>query len=431
METEGFQRFPFFFVCREAIQKEKEEKEKEERESKIIADQSVSTLDPQSNAEVDEETRAAVVLQSNYRGFKERKKFRERKTTLVGGSGGLAVASQVELDGGEEPQRKEEEIYEDEESTYEAEEDGGDSDHTQVPEDDSYLEVMDDVELEDLVGLAAKEEKKEEETGEGNVAEETRAATVLQSNFRGHKERKRLQEEGKIPARKSRAEEQEVQTKPARDDVDEPLDVSSIDVVLENQDETRAAVVLQSNFRGHKERKRLQEEGKIPARKGRAEEQVVPTVEEEKRSLSTTAEEEEETRAATVLQSNFRGHQERKKLRAEREARRGATEEAAVEPAPVKEEEEEEDNNIDDALDVNDIVIGRRDEAEAEKERQEEEHAAVKIQSNFRGYKERKNLRANQHAARTAAAQLESFSKEVRPEVREDAQVSGSSPAPV
>ncbi|XP_075903749.1 myosin-IIIa [Nelusetta ayraudi] len=394
---------------REAIQKEKEEKE-----SKIVADQSVSTLDPQSNAEVDEETRAAVVLQSNYRGFKERRKFRERKTTLVGGNGGLAVASQVELHGGEEPQRKEEEIYEDEESTYEAEEDGGDSDHTQVPEDDSYLEVVDDVELEveDLVGLAAKEEEKEEEAVGGNVAEETRAATVLQSNFRGHKERKRLQEEGKIPARKSRAEEQEVQTKLARDDVDEPLDVSSIDVVLESQDETRAAVVLQSNFRGHKERKRLQEEGKVPARKGRAEERVVPTVEEEKRSLSTTAEEEEEERAATVLQSNFRGHQERKKLRAEREARRGATEEAAVEPAPVK-EEEEEDNNIDDALDVNDIMIGRRDEAEAEKERQEEEHAAVKIQSNFRGYKERKNLRANQHAARTQADQLESFSKEI------------------
>lgn len=411
-------------VCREAIQKEKEEKE-----SKIVADQSVSTLDPQSNAEVDEETRAAVVLQSNYRGFKERKKFRERKTTLVGGSGGLAVASQVELDGGEEPQREEEEIYEDEESTYEAEEDGGDSDHTQVPEDDSYLEVVDDVELEDLVGLPAKEEEKEEEAVGGNVAEETRAATVLQSNFRGHKERKRLQEEGKIPARKSRAEEQEVQTELARDDVDESLDVSSIDVVLENQDESRAAVVLQSNFRGHKERKRLQEEGKIPARKGRAEERVVPTLEEEETSPSTTAEEEEE-RAATVLQSNFRGHQERKKLRAEREARRGATEEAAVEPAPVK-EEEEEDNNIDDALDVNDIVIGRRDEAEAEKERQEEEHAAVKIQSNFRGYKERKNLRANQHAARTQAAQLESFSKEVRPEVQEDAQVSGSSPAPV
>lgn len=409
-------------VCREAIQKEKEEKE-----SKIVADQSVSTLDPQSNAEVDEETRAAVVLQSNYRGFKERKKFRERKTTLVGGSGGLAVASQVELDGGEEPQREEEEIYEDEESTYEAEEDGGDSDHTQVPEDDSYLEVVDDVELEDLVGLAAE---KEEEAVGGNVAEETRAATVLQSNFRGHKERKRLQEEGKIPARKSRAEEQEVQTELARDNVDEPLDVSSIDVVLKNQDESRAAVVLQSNFRGHKERKRLQEEGKIPARKGRAEERVVPTLEEEETSPSTTAEEEEE-RAATVLQSNFRGHQERKKLReAEREARRGATEEAAVEPAPVK-EEEEEDNNIDDALDVNDIVIGRRDEAEAEKERQEEEHAAVKIQSNFRGYKERKNLRANQHAARTQAAQLESFSKEVRPEVQEDTQVSGSSPAPV
>lgn len=345
-----------------------------------------------------------MVLQSNYRGFKERKKFRERKTAMEGGSGGgLAVASHVELDGGKDQEKKDAEVYEDEESTYEAEEqDDDDSDHTQVPEDDSYLETVDDVELGELVGHAAKEEKETAVAAEG-VDEEIRAATVLQSNFRGHKERKRLQEEGKIPAKKGRAEELEV---PTELDVDEPLEVSCIDLVLESQDETRAAVVLQSNFRGHKERKRLQEEGKIPARKGRAEEVEVPKAEEEETSGATAEEEEEEMRAATVLQSNFRGHQERKKLRAAKEARREAKEETTVEPVPVKKEE-------DDALDVNDIVIGRRDEAEVERERQEEEHAAVKIQSNFRGYKERKNLRANQHAARTQAAQLESFSKEV------------------
>lgn len=360
-----------------------------------------------------------MVLQSNYRGFKERKKFKERKTAMEGGSssGSLAVASQRELDGCEDREKKEEEVYEDEESTYEAEEEEDDgSDHTQVPEDDSYLATLEDVELENLVGPPANEGKETAAAAAGDVDEETRAATVLQSNFRGHKERKRLQEEGKIPAKKSRAEELEVPMALAKD-VDEPLDVTSIDVLLENQDETRAAVVLQSNFRGHKERKRLQEEGKIMARKGRAEEPEVPKVEEEETMLGNTAE-EEEVRAATVLQSNFRGHQERKKLRAAKEARLEGTEETAVDPAPVKEKED------DDALDVNDIVIRRRDEAEMEMERQEEEHAAVKIQSNFRGYKERKNLRANQHAARTQAAQLESFSKEVRPEVQKGALVS-------
>lgn len=349
-----------------------------------------------------------MVLQSNYRGFKERKKFRERKTAIEGGSsGGLLVASHVELNGGVDREKKEEEVYEDEESTYEAEEeDADDSDHTQVPEDDSYLETVEDVELEDLVGQAANKGKKTAAAG-GDVDEETRAATVLQSNFRGHKERKRLQEEGKIPAKKGKAEEREVPTALSQD-VDEPLDVSSIDVVLENQDETRAAVVLQSNFRGHKERKRLQEEGKVPARKGRAKEQEVAKAEEEETLLGTTAE-EEEVRAATVLQSNFRGHKERKKLRAAKETRQEGAEETAVDPAPVKEK--------DDALDVNDIVIRRRGEVEMEMERQEEEHAAVKIQSNFRGYKERKNLKANQHAARAQAAQLQSFSEEVRPEV--------------
>lgn len=355
-----------------------------------------------------------MVLQSNYRGFKERKKFRERKTAMEGGinsGGGLAVASRVELEGRE---KKEEETYEDEESTYEAEEEDDDSDHTQVPEDDSYLETVDDVGLQDLLGQGPEQEKDAAVTGV-NVGEETRAATVLQSNFRGHKERKRLQEEGKIPPRKSRAEERDVPTAPA-EEWEEALDVSSIDVVLENQEETKAAVVLQSNFRGHKERKRLQQEGKIPPKKGGAEERDVQKEEQEEMS-GPTDEEEEEVRAATVLQSNFRGHQERKKLRAAKTARQEVEEETAVDPASGKENEE------DDALDVSDIVIGRRDEADVDRERQEEEHAAVKIQSNFRGYKERKNLRANQQAARTEAAQLESFSKEVGPEVQGETQL--------
>lgn len=343
--------------------------------------------------------------------------MRERKTAMEGGSSGsVAVAYKGELEG-RDGEKKEEEPYEDEESTYEAEEEDDDSDHTQVPEEDSYLETVDDVELQDLVGQGPEEEK-ESAVAEGNVAEETRAATVLQSNFRGHKERKRLQEEGKIPPRKSRAEEREIPTALA-EELEEALDVSSIDVVLENQHETRAAVVLQSNFRGHKERKRLQQEGKIPAQKGKAE--ALQNEEKEELFGATAEEEEEEVRAATVLQSNFRGHQERKKLRATKKARQEAVEETAVDPAPEKKEED------DDTLDVNDIVIGRRDEAEVDRERQEEEDAAVKIQSNFRGYKERKKLRANQHAARTQAAQLESFSKEVRSEGHEGVQLSRSS----
>lgn len=366
----------------------------------------------------------------------------------VGQEGGQEPTSKEEE--GEKTVDKQEENDEDEESTYEAE-DNDDSDHTQVPEDDEHTEVADEAVIEDApaAGTEGQVEDKKEESGQEeaageeavNVEDETKAATVLQSNFRGHKERKRLQEEGKIPAKKQKAksptgeeEVPEVQT-PAEicseetekgeesTEAQDAADVSSSDVKSEDQDETKAAVVLQSNFRGHKERKRLEDEGKIPKKK-RKEKEVTPEppIEEEpvlqaeesvpESQQETSAENPEgldEEKAATVLQSNFRGHRDRKKLKAERETQQKTKEDAANDTEEETKEEAEEEE----ALDVTDVMIERKEETDAEKERLEEEHAAVKIQSNFRGYKDRKNLKANKQTAQTEAAQLQSFSKEV------------------
>lgn len=418
------------FVCREAKQKEKEEKALKEKE----------TLQHKANNE-EEETKAAVVLQSNYRGFKERKKFKERTKTMAGAELEIPpnVGVEVGEDGAQEPAGKDEEQGrmadkqeendEDEESTYEAE-DNDDSDHTQVPEDDEHTEVADEAVVENAdAGKKGEEEDKRME----NVEEETKAATVLQSNFRGHKERKRLQEEGKIPAKKDRPKsptaEEEVQTAAEEmcseateresTDATDAADISSIDIMLE--DETKAAVVLQSNFRGHKERKRLEEEGKIPKKRKKEEETTpeLPKEEEEEEVIQTdesqagasvqNSEGLDEEKAATVLQSTFRGHRERKKLKAEREMQQDAKEEAASETETTEDAEGEGE----DALDVTDVVIERKDEADAERERLEEEQAAVKIQSNFRGYRDRKHLKADKQTAQTQAAQLESFSEEV------------------
>uniref|UniRef100_A0A3Q1FRL6 non-specific serine/threonine protein kinase n=1 Tax=Acanthochromis polyacanthus TaxID=80966 RepID=A0A3Q1FRL6_9TELE len=441
---------------REAKEKEKTEnalKEKEEETpepEKSTNEESASAPENEANSE-EEETKAAVVLQSNFRGYKERKKFKERKKTMAGAELEIpdAMGDENQEEDGKEPTSKEEEEEgggektadvqeenDEDESTYEAEENNDDSDHTQVAEDDEQTEVADEAMIEDAdAGKEAQEENKEEEAeGSGgektaedetaNLEEETKAATVLQSNFRGHKERKRLQEEGKIPAKKQKADspvaEEEVPEKEEAEKEEPPepeagADVSPSDVKTEDADETKAAVVLQSNFRGHKERKRLEEEGKIP--KKRKKEQEVPPeppkeveqAEEPESQEDVSVENPEgldEEKAATVLQSNFRGHRDRKKLKAEREAKQKATEEDAT-PNNTEEEAKEE------ALDVTDVVIERKEEIDAEKERLEEEQAAVKIQSNFRGYKDRKNLKANKQAAQNESQQLESFSKGV------------------
>uniref|UniRef100_A0A3B5AIX9 non-specific serine/threonine protein kinase n=1 Tax=Stegastes partitus TaxID=144197 RepID=A0A3B5AIX9_9TELE len=360
---------------REAQEKEKAEKALKEKEEqtpepeKSTDEESASAPENEASNE-EEETKAAVVLQSNFRGYKERKKFKERKKTMAG----------------------------------------------------SELEIPDDADT----GKEAQEESKEEGEGSGqektagdeavNLEEETKAATVLQSNFRGHKERKRLQEEGKIPAKKQKANspagEEEVPEKEETEKEASPeaeADASASDVKSDDADEAKAAVVLQSNFRGHKERKRLEEEGKIPKKRKKEqeappeppkEEQVMQTEESVPESQEDVSAENpeglDEEKAATVLQSNFRGHRDRKKLKAEKEAKQKAKEET---PNDAEEEAKEE------AVDVTDVVIEHKDETDAEKERLEEEQAAVKIQSNFRGYKDRKNLKANKQTAQNESKQ--------------------------
>uniref|UniRef100_A0A8C3GCI0 non-specific serine/threonine protein kinase n=1 Tax=Cyclopterus lumpus TaxID=8103 RepID=A0A8C3GCI0_CYCLU len=390
-------------------------------------------------ANEEDETKAAVVLQSNFRGYKERKKFKERKEMMAGAELALPPDASAEREDGREPAGREEktaskpEGNEDEdESTFEAEE-NDDSDHTQVPEDDEHTELEEEEAVEAAdAGKAKEDEEEKEEKGPEevvNVEEETKAATVLQSNFRGHKERKRLQDEGKIPAKKQKAksppgdEEEEVPTASSAEEEESTKAGDAAGVPSGVQEEAKAAVVLQSNFRGHKERKRLEEEGKIPKKKTKKKEEE----EEEKEATPEPAKEEEpakptgeptadasaensggpdEERAATVLQSNFRGHRDRKKLKAERETQKDAG-------GGAEEEEETKEEAGEEALDVADVTIEHKAEADADRERLEEEQAAVKIQSNFRGYKDRKNLKANKQTARTEAARLESFSKQV------------------
>uniref|UniRef100_A0A1A8CQF9 non-specific serine/threonine protein kinase n=2 Tax=Nothobranchius kadleci TaxID=1051664 RepID=A0A1A8CQF9_NOTKA len=369
---------------RKSFQRKREAKEKEKAEQMLKEHEKPTERKSATDDENDkeDEAKAAVVLQSNFRGYKERKKFKERKKAIAG-------AELENPDGHVEeemdPKGPSKQGDEDDESTIEAE-DNDDSDHTEVADDEEHTEVGDDAVIEDV-----------EEKTPGDE-EETKAATVLQSNFRGHKERKRLQEEGKIPAKKQK-EETGVQAGASS---------SPNHVELEDPDETKAAVVIQSNFRGHKERKRLEEEGKIP-RKTKMEptqKETVPDVQEDISPENLEGADEE--KAATVLQSNFRGHRDRKKLKAEKEARQRGKEENVTPDGSEQEVKHETE-----VLDVTDVVCERKEETDVEKERQEEEQAAVKIQSNFRGYKDRKNLRANQQTARSEAEQLDSFSKEI------------------
>ncbi|XP_064797093.1 myosin-IIIa [Oncorhynchus masou masou] len=404
---------------RDAIEKDRVEKERIEA----------------AKLEEEEMAKSAVVLQSNYRGYKERKKLRERHKTLSGDDLRLRSPSPVELESAiiEEDEEEEQEfaVEKEEENglTEVAEEEEEDEDTAKAEEDDDdeHTEVGEELVDEEDTEIDEQQNAERAEGEEVNPEQEAKAATVLQSNFRGHKERKRLVEEGKIPARKQRVmsptEDEtakvEGMSKPeGMSKVPETAAVSAGVEEKEEVDEAKAATVIQSNFRGHKERKRLQEEGKIPKKnkakeaKEQPKQELVqpqePTLEPQPEPSTASQSEPDEEKAATVLQSNFRGHRDRKKFKEERERVKRSKEEPMV-------EEQEEGLKVEDrVVDLTDVELVRIEETESQGgDRYDEEQAAVKIQSQFRGYKDRKNLKATKATAQRDTEELEVFSKEV------------------
>ncbi|MFT7809582.1 myosin-IIIa [Arapaima gigas] len=345
----GHRQRKSFQKKKEAVQKEKQEKLEMQEEAPTENESSLSeeTIQPPQRSDSDkDETKAAVVLQSNYRGYRERKKLKEQQQSKAG-----------------------QEIVEDAQAVLDTED--------LQPEEEANTE-------EDTT----QEEGCEDAGAGAGLEQETKAATVIQSNFRGHRERKKLEEEGKIPHRAKGTKNPEQGGQSAAAPAQPPAEEAKTKT---EEEEAKAAVVIQSNFRGHKERKRLQEEGKIPRKT-----EAVKNEPSEAQNLVPESDlngEEDgkgEEKAAVVLQSNFRGYRERKRLKEEKDGKKQL------------------ETGTEEPLELNDVQMEQ--DQPVEYDESEEERAAIKIQSNFRGYKDRKNLKMT---AGKEMEDLEYFSKEI------------------
>ncbi|XP_066574205.1 myosin-IIIa [Amia ocellicauda] len=350
---------------------------------------------------VDEKNKAAVKIQARYRGHKERRSFKRKKEAMMKDkqsadtnsvqeqSGEEAAPQETPSENGDQQQQGDETKQEHAavvlQSNYRGYRERKRLKEEQEFKPDDFADLPPPVDEDDIqLELVSSEEE-----SPANTDEQAKAATVIQSNFRGHRERKKLEEEGKIPPRGKKAKATEEETQPDKESVKSEEEKTEVTPGNE-KDEAKAAVVIQSNFRGHKERKRLQQEGKIPNRKDvKRESQEIPAAVVEEPEPPSDGGGIKEERAATVIQSNYRGHRERKKLKEDREQGKvpGQTN---VPPAPSLALSSPEDTN--------------------RNELSEEEQAAVTIQSNFRGYKERKYLREN---SSKDTDELEIFSKQI------------------
>ncbi|XP_043920489.1 myosin-IIIa [Protopterus annectens] len=286
------------------------------------------SADAGSQPQETDKEKAAVVIQSNYRGYRDRKKLKEQQESIKGSGS-----------------------------------------------DPALVQASDE-----------KSPGNESTSGESTPnADQDRAATVIQSNYRGHLERKRLHEEGKLPAKRKNSVPQEK----SQDDMgnsgsteqQEPVESTetasgnSAEQPTTNDDEqNRAATVIQSNYRGYRERHKLQEQGKMPGNKMHetsaeaSEESLQPTE-------STNPDSDNQDKAAVVIQSHYRGYREREQLKKDGKLAGKKQVQIQLEPIIIEDRENPSEESLPDFSEEDD-----------------REKAAVTIQSNYRGYRDRKKI---------------------------------------
>ncbi|XP_053093792.1 myosin-IIIa [Pangasianodon hypophthalmus] len=142
---------------------------------------------------VDEKNKAATKIQAHFRGHKERRSFQRKKEALQK----------------ENEQNTEEDVpvEESKSSADSAQEDGvkepGNSEGKITPSADEPEAASPESGEESVPNEATMEEV--------NTEQEAKAATVIQSNFRGYKERKKLQEDGQLPTKGKKDTDQQTQ----------------------------------------------------------------------------------------------------------------------------------------------------------------------------------------------------------------------------
>ncbi|KAM4027414.1 myosin-IIIa [Anomaloglossus baeobatrachus] len=225
------------------------------------------------------------------------------------------------------------------------------------------------------------------------LQKENDAATAIQSHYRGFKERKSFQRKKESIKRKQCLNTSE-DTK-----TDEPEETAEVIETNYGKSEEEAAVVIQSHLRGYQQRKQFKEERQKLQNEDNSQQpdnQNEDAMEIQEEEGEIDKDDEEESKAAIVLQSNYRGHKERKRLKDEREK------DEKTEPVPNTTQDsncslEENIQELDhphacENTSETDVIINSESNGHAENN-DDEEKAAVVIQSNYRGLRERERLK--------------------------------------
>ncbi|XP_019387386.1 PREDICTED: myosin-IIIa isoform X2 [Crocodylus porosus] len=322
------------------------QKIKEKRKQSAVKIQSVARgylIRKKRKEQTDAINKAATTIQSHYKGYRERKIFERKRESFVKKQKTENEGSITVMEEDEQPQGNEENPAGMKSTSSQTEEEAAVIVQSNYPSYRGNKNLKEQSKKMSEQELSLAENLKPEGKPDENVAQEAeaergkkdKAATVIQSRYRGHLDRKNLEDKRKMPPRgddasdKQNLPEQNLSNSKNQNSLKQPSSKSSIKITtkpglqeqttektVSTDDQNQVSMVVENERESHLETNHQKHKGIVPVEsKGSIQKDSVSCSHKQVKLEKQSSEDQE--KAAVVIQSNYRGYKRRGELRKE------------------------------------------------------------------------------------------------------------------
>ncbi|XP_019363818.1 PREDICTED: myosin-IIIa isoform X1 [Gavialis gangeticus] len=287
--------------------------------------------------------KAATTIQSHYKGYRERKSFERKRESFVKKEKTENKGSITVMEEDEQPQGDEENPAGMKSTSSQTEEEAAVIVQSNYPSYRGNKNLKEQSKKMSEQELSPAENLKPEVKPDENVAQEAeaergkkdKAATVIQSRYRGHLDRKNLENKRKMPPRgddasdKQNLPEQNLSNNKNQNSLKQPPSKTSFKIAtkpglqeqatektVSTDDQNQVSMVVQNERESHLETNHQKHKGIVPVEsKGSIQKDSISCSHKQVKLEKQSSEDQE--KAAMVIQSNYRGYKRRGELRKE------------------------------------------------------------------------------------------------------------------